>query len=91
MAELAALYTEIKVRAPRALVLVLGYPRTVAPTGTCTVTDLSSDKRTAVNGLADALAEGTGPRRCGRPSTSSTCGRSSPAAAPAARTRGSPT
>ncbi|MFI6277318.1 SGNH/GDSL hydrolase family protein [Streptomyces sp. NPDC050988] len=57
--ELAALYRDIKVRAPRALILVLGYPRTVAPTGTCSVTDLGPVKRTAVNGLADALAEGT--------------------------------
>lgn len=57
--ELAGLYKDIKTRAPKALILVLGYPKTLADTGTCPVIDLSSAKRTAMNGLADALAEGT--------------------------------
>ncbi|WP_228034174.1 SGNH/GDSL hydrolase family protein [Streptomyces spongiae] len=57
--ELAALYKDIKARAPKALILVLGYPQVLSPTGTCPVIDLSSAKRTAMNGLADALAEGT--------------------------------
>ncbi|MFJ8537209.1 SGNH/GDSL hydrolase family protein [Streptomyces sp. NPDC093591] len=57
--ELAALYKDIKARSPRALILVLGYPRTLAATGSCGAIDLSSAKRTAMNGLADALAEGT--------------------------------
>ena len=57
--ELAALYKDIKARSPKALILVLGYPQTVSSTGTCPVIDLSSAKRTAMNGLADALAEGT--------------------------------
>ncbi|GAA3773709.1 SGNH/GDSL hydrolase family protein [Streptomyces phyllanthi] len=57
--ELAALYKDIKARAPKALILVLGYPRTLASTGSCGAIDLSPAKRTAMNGLADALAEGT--------------------------------
>lgn len=57
--ELAALYKDIKARAPKALILVLGYPQTLSSTGTCPVIDLSAAKRTAMNGFADALAEGT--------------------------------
>ncbi|MGP4049991.1 SGNH/GDSL hydrolase family protein [Streptomyces sp. 2A115] len=59
VAELAGLYKDIKARSPKALILVLGYPQTLSATGTCSVIDLSSAKRTAMNGLADALAEGT--------------------------------
>ena len=57
--ELAGLYKDIRTRAPKALILVLGYPQTLAETGTCPVIDLGSAKRTYMNGLADALAEGT--------------------------------
>lgn len=57
--ELAGLYKDIKARSPKALILVLGYPRTLASTGSCGAIDLSSAKRTSMNGLADALAEGT--------------------------------
>ncbi|MEU2286636.1 SGNH/GDSL hydrolase family protein [Streptomyces sp. NPDC013178] len=57
--ELAGLYKDIKARAPKALILVLGYPQTVSSSGVCPVIDLSPAKRTAMNGLADALAEGT--------------------------------
>ncbi|WP_133910884.1 SGNH/GDSL hydrolase family protein [Streptomyces sp. NBC_00582] len=56
---LAGLYKDIKAKAPNARVVVLGYPQTVSPTGTCPLIDLSSAKRTAMNQLADALAEGT--------------------------------
>jgi len=57
--ELAGLYKDIKTRSPKALILVLGYPQTLSSTGTCPVIDLDATKRTAMNGLADALAEGT--------------------------------
>lgn len=58
--ELSALYTDIKARAPRALVLVFGYPRVIAESGSCAAPiDLSADKRANMNALADALAEGT--------------------------------
>ncbi|MER6089971.1 SGNH/GDSL hydrolase family protein [Streptomyces bluensis] len=57
--ELGGLYKDIKARAPHALVLVLGYPRTISPTGSCGAIDLSTAKRTSMNGMADALAEGT--------------------------------
>ncbi|WP_327315614.1 SGNH/GDSL hydrolase family protein [Streptomyces sp. NBC_01235] len=57
--ELAGLYKDIKAKAPGAAFVVLGYPQTISSTGTCPVIDLSSAKRTAMNGLADALAEGT--------------------------------
>jgi lysophospholipase L1-like esterase len=57
--ELAGLYADIKARSPRALILVLGYPQALSTTGTCAVIDLSAAKRTAMNGFADALAEGT--------------------------------
>lgn len=57
--ELAGLYGEIKDRAPEAEIIVLGYPRALSPTGTCPLIDLSADKRTYMNGFADALAEGT--------------------------------
>ncbi|KUN75953.1 SGNH/GDSL hydrolase family protein [Streptomyces griseoruber] len=57
--ELATLYKDIKTRAPQARIIVLGYPQALSSTGTCPVIDLSSAKRTAMNGLADALAEGT--------------------------------
>lgn len=55
---LASLYTDIKSRAPHALVLVFGYPQVLSPSGTCPVIDLSAAKRTYMNGFADALAEG---------------------------------
>ncbi|WP_128379741.1 SGNH/GDSL hydrolase family protein [Streptomyces cavernae] len=58
MTQLTELYKDIKARAPRALVLVLGYPRTLSSTGSCGAIDLSAAKRTAMNGMADALAEG---------------------------------
>ncbi|MHB9856897.1 SGNH/GDSL hydrolase family protein [Streptomyces sp. YIM S03343] len=57
--ELAGLYKDIKTKAPGAAIIVLGYPETISSTGTCPVIDLSAAKRTAMNGLADALAEGT--------------------------------
>lgn len=58
--ELAGLYKDIKTRAPKALILVLGYPRTLeSSTTSCGAIDLSPAKRTAMNGMADALAEGT--------------------------------
>ncbi|MEU1160059.1 SGNH/GDSL hydrolase family protein [Streptomyces sp. NPDC005921] len=57
--ELAGLYQDIRSKAPNARIVVLGYPRTLSPTGTCPLIDLSAAKRTAMNGLADALAEGT--------------------------------
>ncbi|MGW0824691.1 SGNH/GDSL hydrolase family protein [Streptomyces sp. NPDC002845] len=57
--ELAGLYTDIKTRAPRALVLVFGYPQALSSTGTCDVIDLSAKKRADMNAFADALAEGT--------------------------------
>ncbi|MGW0708196.1 SGNH/GDSL hydrolase family protein [Streptomyces sp. NPDC002643] len=56
---LAGLYKDIKARAPKALVLVLGYPQAISTTGTCPVIDLSAARRTAMNGYADALAEGS--------------------------------
>ncbi|WP_182910367.1 SGNH/GDSL hydrolase family protein [Micromonospora endophytica] len=57
--ELAGLYGEIKRRAPRAKVVVLGYPRLVAPTGSCGAISPSATKRAHMNGNADAVAEGT--------------------------------
>jgi lysophospholipase L1-like esterase len=57
--KLASLYKDIKAHAPHARVFVMGYPRTLAPTGSCGNIDLSPAKRTAMNGMADALAEGT--------------------------------
>ncbi|MGW0504661.1 SGNH/GDSL hydrolase family protein [Micromonospora sp. NPDC003241] len=57
--ELAGLYGEIKRRAPKAKVVVLGYPRLVAPTGSCGAISPSAAKRTFMNGNADAVAEGT--------------------------------
>ncbi|TQE16592.1 SGNH/GDSL hydrolase family protein [Streptomyces ipomoeae] len=57
--ELTGLYKDIKARAPKALVLVFGYPQALDASGKCSVIDLSPAKRTAMNGLADALAEGT--------------------------------
>jgi len=56
---LTDLYNEIKTRAPHAKVVVLGYPQVVAASGSCGALDLTPAKRTAMNGLADALAEGT--------------------------------
>jgi lysophospholipase L1-like esterase len=56
--ELAALYEDIRVRAPHAEITVLGYPQALSATGTCPVIDLSAAKRTYMNGFADALAEG---------------------------------
>ncbi|MFJ9562787.1 SGNH/GDSL hydrolase family protein [Streptomyces fuscichromogenes] len=57
--DLTGLYNDIHTRAPKALVLDFGYPELLSMTGTCNVIDLDSAKRTAMNGLADALAEGT--------------------------------
>lgn len=57
--ELAALYKDIKTRAPHAKVTVLGYPRALSTTGTCPLVDLNSARRTYMNDFADALAEGT--------------------------------
>lgn len=57
--ELAGLYADIKERAPQAEIVVLGYPRVISETGTCPLIDLSADKRTYMNGYADALNEGT--------------------------------
>ncbi|WP_433530909.1 SGNH/GDSL hydrolase family protein [Micromonospora sp. CA-263727] len=57
--ELAGLYGEIKRRAPRAKVVVLGYPRLVAPTGSCGAISPSTTKRANMNANADAVAEGT--------------------------------
>jgi lysophospholipase L1-like esterase len=56
--ELAALYKDIKARAPQAEITVLGYPQALSTTGTCPVIDLSTAKRTYMNNFADALAEG---------------------------------
>ncbi|MEU9455863.1 SGNH/GDSL hydrolase family protein [Streptomyces sp. NPDC048277] len=57
--DLAALYKDIKARAPKALILVFGYPEVLSSSGTCPVIDLDAAKRTYMNGFADALAEGT--------------------------------
>ncbi|RIV36136.1 SGNH/GDSL hydrolase family protein [Micromonospora radicis] len=57
--ELAGLYSEIKRRAPRAKVVVLGYPRLVARTGSCGAISPSATKRANMNANADAVAEGT--------------------------------
>jgi lysophospholipase L1-like esterase len=57
--DLAGLYKDIKTRAPGARIVVLGYPRTLSTTGACPLVDLSPAKRIAMNGLADALADGT--------------------------------
>ncbi|GAA1623976.1 SGNH/GDSL hydrolase family protein [Actinoplanes couchii] len=57
--ELAALHTEVKTRAPKARIVVLGYPRLVEMTGSCGALDLNTARRTWLNGTADALAEGT--------------------------------
>ncbi|MEU3612864.1 SGNH/GDSL hydrolase family protein [Streptomyces sp. NPDC006872] len=57
--ELAALYKDIKAKAPNATVSVLGYPQAISTSGVCPVIDLSAAKRTYMNGFADALAEGT--------------------------------
>jgi lysophospholipase L1-like esterase len=56
--ELAALYKDIKARAPYAEITVLGYPQALSTTGTCPVIDLSAAKRASMNAFADALAEG---------------------------------
>ncbi len=57
--QLAALYGDIKKRAPQARIIVLGYPWLVEKTGSCGVIDLSADRRTWMNGTVDAVAEGT--------------------------------
>ncbi|WP_404818932.1 SGNH/GDSL hydrolase family protein [Streptomyces phaeolivaceus] len=57
--ELSSLYKDIKARSPKALILVFGYPQAISTTGTCAPIELSARKRTAMNGFADALAEGT--------------------------------
>ncbi|MFM9590102.1 SGNH/GDSL hydrolase family protein [Streptomyces scabiei] len=56
--ELTALYKDIRARSPKALILVFGYPRALSTTGACAPVELSATKRTGMNGLADALAEG---------------------------------
>ncbi|MDR7326850.1 SGNH/GDSL hydrolase family protein [Catenuloplanes niger] len=57
--DLAALYTDIRARAPHARVLVLGYPRLVAEgTGSCGAVGLSAAKRQQVTHNADHLAAG---------------------------------
>jgi lysophospholipase L1-like esterase len=50
--KLDATYAAIRSRAPSARVVVLGYPRLVAPNGSC----LSARKRTALNNGADVLS-----------------------------------
>ncbi|WNZ10613.1 SGNH/GDSL hydrolase family protein [Streptomyces sp. 11x1] len=57
--ELSGLYKDIKARSPKALILVFGYPQTLSTTGACSPIELSAKKRADMNGLADALAEGT--------------------------------
>ncbi|MEV7976453.1 SGNH/GDSL hydrolase family protein [Streptomyces sp. NPDC086519] len=57
--DLVGLYKDIKAKAPNARIIVLGYPQALSLTGTCPVIDLDTAKRTAMNGLADALADGT--------------------------------
>ncbi|BBC34246.1 hypothetical protein SGFS_055400 [Streptomyces graminofaciens] len=57
--ELTSLYKDIKTRSPKALILVFGYPQTLSMSGACSPIEFSPAKRTAMNGLADALAEGT--------------------------------
>jgi lysophospholipase L1-like esterase len=56
--DLAALYADVKARAPHARIVVLGYPRLVASSGSCGVFDLSPAKRSAMNANADAMAQG---------------------------------
>jgi hypothetical protein len=50
--KLDATYADIRSRAPSARVVGLGYPRLVAPGGSC----LSARKRTALNNGADVLS-----------------------------------
>ncbi|MFE7839912.1 SGNH/GDSL hydrolase family protein [Streptomyces sp. NPDC057474] len=57
--ELTGLYKDIKARSPKAVILVFGYPKALSTTGACAPIELSSRKRTAMNGFADALAEGS--------------------------------
>ncbi|GHE37830.1 lipase 1 [Streptomyces capitiformicae] len=57
--ELTGLYKDIKARSPKALILVFGYPQTLSTSGVCSPIELSAKKRAGMNGLADALAEGT--------------------------------
>lgn len=52
---LDATYAAIRAAAPNALVVVLGYPRLISPTGSCGVVTLSATKRTALNAGADML------------------------------------
>jgi lysophospholipase L1-like esterase len=54
-ARLDATYAAIRAAAPNALVIVLGYPRLVSPTGSCGLFNLSSTKRAALNNGADVL------------------------------------
>lgn len=60
------LYKDIRAKAPNARIIVLGYPQALSLTGTCPVIDLDTAKRTAMNGLADALADGTPAERLGQ-------------------------
>ncbi|WP_285686282.1 SGNH/GDSL hydrolase family protein [Actinoplanes sp. NBRC 103695] len=57
--DLVGLYAEVKRRAPHAAIVVLGYPRLVALSGSCGV-DVSLAKRKALNSNADAMAQGIG-------------------------------
>ena len=54
-ARLDATYAAIRAAAPNALVIVLGYPRLISPTGSCGLFNLSTTKRTALNNGADIL------------------------------------
>jgi lysophospholipase L1-like esterase len=54
-ARLDATYAAIRAAAPNALVIVLGYPRLISPTGSCGLFNLSTTKRTALNNGADML------------------------------------
>lgn len=53
---LDATYAGIRSRAPSARVIVLGYPRLIAPSGSCGLFNLSTRKRTALNNGADVLS-----------------------------------
>ena len=58
--DLAALYKDIRTKAPNAIVWAFGYPRVLSTSSTaCPVIDLSAAKRGYMNGFADALSDGT--------------------------------
>ncbi|MGW1563652.1 SGNH/GDSL hydrolase family protein [Streptomyces sp. NPDC002144] len=56
-ADLDALFTKIHERAPHAKTFVLGYPRLVAPAGTCTLFSSTSPRPAKMNATADAVDE----------------------------------